>query len=103
MEITRMLTLSTAHVTEEVCNALHHASRPHHSRGTTNIPFVVYEKSEYGYFIYITKDIMEDTFALEKCPSVLLDVAKFAFEQGCELLCLDRDCPPLTELKTYEW
>lgn len=100
LEVSKMLTISTAHVTEDICERL--AARADYDP-RYNIPFVVYRKDEFGYFIYITKDTLEDALKEGSCPEVLLDVVKFAVKHGCELLCLDRDGPTVPELKTYEW
>lgn len=100
LEISKMLTISTAHVTEDICERL--AARADHDP-RYNIPFVVYRKDEFGYFIYVTKDTLEDALKEGSCPEVLLDVVKFAVKHGCKLLCLDRDGPTVPELKTHEW
>lgn len=56
MEIAKMLTISNAHVSPDTIKDLDRVSS--HTLSTDllscNIPFTVYRKSEYGYFVYIT-------------------------------------------------
>ena len=96
-----MLTSSTAHVTEEVCNLLQERA---YGDLRSSIPFVVYEKNEFGYFIYINKDELEEDIANCECYQSLIDVVRYAAAHGCELLCLDRDGKMIVEdLPIYEW
>ncbi|ADL36047.1 hypothetical protein bpr_II108 (plasmid) [Butyrivibrio proteoclasticus B316] len=92
MEINKMLSLSTAHITKETESKLSEQSI---------YEVNVYEKSEYGYFIYpnielLDKrgwDIPED---LKKC----IGLAK---ANNCNWIVFDRDVDPVDELPTYEW
>lgn len=101
LEICKMLTISTAHVTEEVCDMLRERA---YGDLRSSVPFVVYEKSEFGYFIYINKDELENDIANCECHQSLIDVVKYAAAHGCELLCLDRDGKMIVkDLPIYEW
>lgn len=84
-EISKMLTLSTGHLTEEACN-------------TYLATVISYPKSEYGWFIYVnTADELEDP------PLSLLDCIGFAEEHGCDWIMFDCDGPIMEGLTTYEW
>lgn len=96
MEITKMLTLSTAHIKESTSFFLTDASFTQHCPN-----FVVFNKGEYGFWVYIPDDFMQDdTFT---GPEDLLACMQLAKENDCIWLCLDRDGPEEPELPTYEW
>ena len=103
MEIAKMLTISTAHVSPDTIKDLDRVSS--HTLSTDllscNIPFAVYRKSEYGYFVYITEESMDRAIIGELCPRDLLKAAIFAGEHECNILCLDRDGEILPELTDY--
>lgn len=53
-EITKMLTLSTAHITEETTVMLERDVK----YGTNNIPLAVFNKAEFGWFVLFLIIIM---------------------------------------------
>lgn len=97
-EISKMLTLSTAHICLDTWDILE--SEGNNRFKTRFSDLSVYPKSDYGCFIYISglDDALEIDF-----PADLLDVVKFAIDHGCNMLCLDGDGPTVPELKTYKW
>lgn len=85
MEISKMLTISTAHITEQTAEFL-----------STNVITVPHYEYEYGYFIYIPEYDMN-------LPQDLMDCMLFAKANGCEWLRLDCDGYYVDELERYDW
>lgn len=92
MEISRMLTLSTAHITEETAIGLTAAAKNMDS----SIDLCVYEKGEYGFLIHIPDEEYE-------APSDLRDCIELADNNHCQWLCLDRDGDVTEKLHVYAW
>lgn len=82
LEITRMLTASTAHVTPMMM--------------ATN-PDLVHTQFESGWILYIPEKVEEDR---QEPLRKLLSLAK---EQGCQWILLDSDGPLIDDLETFEW
>ena len=84
MEITKMLTLSTAHITDSTMEQLDR--EPVYN----NLGLCVYKKSDYGWFIYLdnTMDLTD-----MRLPNDLLKCLALAKSVGCDVLCLDCDGP----------
>lgn len=88
LEISNILTLSTAHIEADTAIAL--------DNNEIN-GIMSYEKKEYGWFIYtLVNDI-------NSVPEDLIRVLNFALVNNCEWLCLDRDGDTTELLPTYEW
>lgn len=91
MDITKVLTISMAHITEETCEKLQAESEQN------DMGLCVYDKAEYGYWIYIgsldEKNLPED---LRMCMEL-------AQKNDCQWLCLDCDGEEVPELPTYDW
>ena len=87
MEITKMLTVSTANISMETAELL-----------DGDISIVVYNKGVYGWFIHIPDDPEEYDI-----PQDLLKLMNFAKDLDCEWLCLDRDGEVLDYLETFDW
>lgn len=87
MAISKMLTISTAHILPETAEWL----------GYTDT-LSVYEKEEYGWFINFF-DGSDDSLI----PNDLSAVIAYTRKQGCEMLCLDRDGDCVDDLPTYSW
>lgn len=95
MEISKILTVSTAHITEKTAKELRNAVEMMGS----NIDMCVYEKKGYGFFIHVP-----DGWECEcEIPSDLMDCIKQTRNNGCEWLCLDRDAEIESVLPVYEW
>lgn len=88
MEISKMLTISTAHITERTGKLLDEEI----------LGLCVYKKLDYGWFIHLLDDLdkIEIPEDLRKCLSL-------AQSLGCEWLCLDCDGEVLDFLDVYEW
>ena len=97
-EISKMLTLSTAHLDEDAVRKLEdeaHAKETGDELAFADI--TVYEKIDYGFFVYILEGNHEDL------PECLQQCIKVASDSGCSLICFDRDADTINELPTYEW
>lgn len=95
MDISKVLTISTAHITEETDRKLQDNSE------LNLMDLSVYEKGEYGYWIYI--DPLDILMCHANIPEDLLNCIKFARQNDCRWLCLDCDGEVVPELPTYEW
>lgn len=85
-EISKMLTLSTAHVTKETADAIN-----------DGFDLVTFNKDEYGWFLHVA------TCHAKDLPSDLTAVVDYTKALGCEWLCLDRDGDVNPNLPTWEW
>ena len=92
MEITKMLTLSTAHITKDTAKLLE--VEPN----TDEMQLCVYNKADFGWFIYVN-DFLED----RGIPDDLYKCLELAKENDCNWLCLDCDGDVVDELEVYEW
>lgn len=100
MEITKMLTISTAHVKKESAKFIDNVCK---NNALSNL--IVYDKTahygvlseEYGWFIYCNVDL-EDL----NVPEDLLKLIKFTKNNHCDWLCLDRDAEIVDGLDFYE-
>jgi hypothetical protein len=92
LEIDKMLTLSTSHLTEKTVTWY---------LETNNSELVVFPKKDYGYFIFIGSDYVEELY--KDIPNDLVEVIKFALKKDCAWLCLDRDAEQIEELDVYPW
>lgn len=92
MEICKMMTLSTFHIKPETAVLLERKSF------VFNTGLVVYEKGEYGWFIWIPEFIGECNI-----PEDIITCMRFAKDNGCAWMCLDRDGDVFDEIPCYEW
>lgn len=90
-EIDSMLTVSTAHIKAETAKLLEDES----IEGVT-----VYKKDIYGWFIYI--DINNSGIGETNLVD-LNNIIHFALNQGCSIICIDRDGDTIDGLAVYEW
>ena len=89
-EITKMLVLSTGHLTRYACNTF-----------LEEYPYA-YPQDEWGYFVCLPTDELplSDEHNL---PACLIDCMKYADAQGCDWIMFDSDGPLIEELPDYEW
>lgn len=80
-EVSKMLALSTAHITEQTCNQF--------------LATVGYEKGEYGWFVYTNLSV--------PIPDDLKACLEYARTIDCEWVMFDLDVDPLPQLPTYDW
>ena len=94
MEIAKMWTLSTGHITKETNKYLRESvnsmeiDRP-----------VIYEKGEYGYYIPVIDEFDDESNYPEDMQRII-DVAR---DLDCDLICLDRDGEIVKWLPVYNW
>lgn len=89
LEIDKMLTISSFHISGETSEFLDDESRAE---------LVVYGKATFGWFIVVDHAATE-----ENVPDDLKRVLDLAREKGCAWLCLDQDANILEELPEYNW
>jgi len=97
MEITKMLVLSTNHVTQETDEMFSEALRD-----GVSFPVGLYAKGHYGWFL----NVSEDPHNVEEHPWMTPDlykVLRFARDQDCDWVMLDRDGDIIDELPSYAW
>ena len=94
MDITKCITVSTAHVSEDTIGKLKQEPV------TNKFCLAVYEKGEFGFWIYIPEYIWDMKHSL---PEDLYRCMALAKEHNCEWLCLDRDGEEVAVLPTYDW
>lgn len=97
-DITKIITLSTTHITENTARLLD--DEPN----TNTLGLTTYKKADYGWFIYIADyiktNILNDAVSL---PDDLKLCLKTAVNNNCEWLCLDCDGPEYDKLPKYNW
>ena len=96
MEISKMLTISTAHIHPYHVKFLDTEAR------NIRADIVVYEKAKYGWFIY-TGEVMFAEWRISHVPFSIKDCMTLARNNGCDWLCLDRDGELVDDLPEYEW
>ena len=88
MEISKMLTVSTGHISKETSELLEN----------DKLDIVVFDKGEWGWFIHIPDDY--DDFDL---PIELHKLMNFAKDLNCDWLCLDCDGDVLDYFEVFDW
>jgi hypothetical protein len=86
-----MLTLSTAHLTEQTCN--------------TVLPSLVgkipaWPKAECGWFIYAA---IEQLGLEPTLPEDLTHVLNYAQEQNFDYVMFDQDWPTINDIPSFDW
>lgn len=102
-EITKMLTLSTAHITKETDQKLEFEYDLILEADEKMNGIVVYRKEEYGWFIFISEELVFDEDGCKNFPEDLIACLKLAISLDCQWLCLDRDGEVIPDLKTFDW
>ena len=98
MEIAKMLTLSTAHISEESVVMLEREV------DKDKMGLIVYTKGEFGFWIYCPAALIEDEeYGKEYIPEDIWNCMKLAQDNDCTWLCLDCDGEIIDELPTFEW
>lgn len=95
IEISKMITLSTAHISP--------ATRDWLDKESNNITsdLAVYKKDNYGWFIYLPESLPYRPLPLFKTPEDLFRCMQVAIDMKCSVLCLDCDVSPLPYLEKY--
>jgi len=95
MEIDKMLTVSTAHISIETNNWLIRECNPSSATDIT-----AYMKDDVGFFVYVP-DLSQ--FIVQNIPEDLVKCMKLAYENGCSWLCLDCDGSEVEGLEVFNW
>lgn len=95
LEISRMLTISTAHVTPGTLTFL----RTECENNTLGL--AVYPKDDFGFYIYLPDSECLDAILLD-APEDLQNVLRFCSDVECNVLCLDSDGSYLPYLPSYD-
>lgn len=97
LDIQKMITMSTAHVSEKTAKVLDIMA--------INVAYMhgvnVYAKDDVGWFIYCAKNTPYNNIPEEYDD--LRKVIEFAHDHDCEVICLDGDYEPIDYLPKYEW
>ena len=97
MEITKMLTLSTIHITKETAEKLNYELN-------NNVMYlVVYAKEDCGWYVYIPEELTLYPEDYEDVPDDLMKLLLFARDMDCGILCLDCDGEVLDYLEKFYW
>ena len=94
--IVSMLMISTAHISEETAEVME-------GEGFENL--ATYAKGQFGFFVPVpaTSMLYEGSNYQAELPEDLCACLKYAAEQGCCWLMLDRDYETVSGLPTYDW
>lgn len=97
LDITKVLNLSTTHITKNTAEKL--------DKCVLNNDYIplcsVYEKGEYGWYVYI-----DDTDDPNLIPDELCDIRDciiFALKHDITCICFDRDADMVIGLPVYNW
>lgn len=100
LEISKMLTVSTAHLTKEDVRYLELAGSTDYGDLTVYEKrfHSVYYESLYGWFVYVPDDLNEIDVSEN-----LKHILAFAKSHECDWMCFDEDGCVIKELDTYDW
>lgn len=96
-QVSRMLTIALDHISESTQTLLENDPETNAVGYLTGIS--VYDKGEYGYFIYLPRK-PELKFP-EATPNDLKTVLQYCHDMNCDILCLDVDGNQIPYLKWY--
>ena len=91
--ITKMVTISTAHISEKTAHLLDVEAQEN------NLEICVYNKADFGWYIIIDDEIKRNT----DLPKDLYKAVQFASDIECQTLCLDCDGTVIGFLDKYDW
>lgn len=95
MEISRMITMSTGHITKETYDYLENKS-------SDGYGLCIYDKADFGYFIYMPTNKEHDVEYLKNLPKDLAMIFMFARQNEFDIVCLDCDGQDLDMLPIYD-
>lgn len=96
MEIDKMLTISTIHISTETIKKL---NRPHY---LNELSLSIYDKAGFGWFIFVPNNLEIIFNNGEGIPNDLWECLLLANHNECNWLCLDADGEEVPGLETYE-
>ena len=92
LEISKMITLSTAHLSPDTMDKL--------DADYSSVP-PCFKKDKFGYFVLSNKDVMEDCGDDEYFPKDLKQCVEFARLHDCDWIMFDGDADEVEELDVY--
>ena len=98
LDIQKIITLSTAHISEKTAQALDMMAK---NPMTITETITVYNKDDIGWFIYCPEYTNINDIP-EKYKD-LRTIITFAHDHDCEIICLDADYETVDYLPTYDW
>lgn len=107
MEVAKCVTVSSANVTPRACRILDRLASDelvYESDSYYNVPFSVYKKGKYGYFLYPSDDY-DKGYPLPGGSGPLISLWKYAEKEGAGIVVIDRDAEKTMCLRDYteEW
>ena len=87
----RLLTISTAHLSQETCN---------HALPQLCPTLPIWDKGEDGWFIYA--HLGQPKLGAD-IPADLQNVLRYARKRGCDYVMLDKDWPIAADLESFDW
>lgn len=93
-DIKQILTISTSHIKPSTAEALAN------NHETGDLPVSVYNKGDFGWFIYFSPNNINHA---KELPKDLHDCILLAKENNCQILCLDCDAPTMDSLPTFSY
>lgn len=96
LDITKCLTVSTAHVKPATMVQLAL------EKCRNKMGLVVYDKGEYGFWVYISPEDIDEDIPCNRIPQDLMACISLARNNNCEWLCLDSGAEIVDELPNYE-
>lgn len=110
LEIGKMLTISTGHVSLDDVMFLQGVAvnRCMNDAETAAAECLsVYLKKDVGFFLYPLyrkiDDVETDLAPLKERSESLYSVVRLAYDNQCQLVCIDRDGPVVDGLNVYDW
>ena len=100
LEISQMLVVSTAHVSQETAKRIDSAYGKNFEDLMDDAHWLPSFIREEGWMFYAGN---LDERELEGAPDDLLKVLRFAADHGCTWVMFDADGPDVEELPSYEW
>lgn len=103
MDISRMLTISTAHITKETADKLEYDCKAYTQDDyfansiCFNAGIAIYPMDDHGWLLWIPASVPK------KIPSDLQACIELAIDHRCDWLCLDADGLIEDSLQIYEW
>ena len=91
MEINKMLSLSTGHVSEDTARLMDNDAIGQ---------VVIYDKPNFGWFVHVPERFELDEVKCS-CPNDLFQCLDFAEKRGCGWIMFDSDVEPINELNMY--
>lgn len=100
-EVSKILTVSTAHVTQETYERLMTDEGQSETGLSTYVKRDPGSGMDYGLYVYLTQD--ESSDQISEIPDDLLPLIRLAESLGCEIICLDADGPKITGYSVFSW